>query len=196
MTEKLAGRTLLKARSNLSMGRYHRGRRPSSDDNFHSPTVSPPSTLYKASIMKRYHRRRTCSHTSPRRLPTMVMLHDARFVECRWWNDGWTVKPVIIWRSSASMIPAPGNKQARGRLLLSSSSPSCRNGYDLLGIKNNPDYNPVIAAMFECSSIDGKRKSDMYCCTRKVYKHFDSAKVVCKFTHKCIGTAPCWQRIA
>ena len=25
----------------------------------------------------------------------------------RWWNDGWTVKTVVTWRSSASMIPAP-----------------------------------------------------------------------------------------
>ena len=33
-------------------------------------------------IMKSYHRRRTCSHTSPRRSPTMVTLHDTRFVEC------------------------------------------------------------------------------------------------------------------
>ena len=45
--------------------------------------------------MKRYHRRWTCSHTSPRRSPTMVTLHDNRFVECRWWNDGWTVKTVV-----------------------------------------------------------------------------------------------------
>ena len=29
---------------------------------------------------------------------------NAWFVECRWWNDGWT---VVTWRSSASMIPAP-----------------------------------------------------------------------------------------
>ena len=71
-------------------GRYHGDRRPSSDDSFHSPTVIPPSALDKPSIMKRYHRRRTCSHTSPRRSPTMVKLHDTRFVECRWWNDGWT----------------------------------------------------------------------------------------------------------
>ena len=67
-------------------GRYHGGRRPSSDDSFHSPTVS-----ILPSIMKRLHRRRTCSHTSPRRSPTMVTLHDTRFVECQWWNDGWTV---------------------------------------------------------------------------------------------------------
>ena len=60
--------------------------------------------------MKRCHRRRTCSHTSPRRSPTMVSLHGNRFVECRWWNDGWTVKTVVTWRSSASMIPAPGFK--------------------------------------------------------------------------------------
>ena len=77
--------------------------RPSSDDSFHSPTVIPPSALDKpSSIVKRYHRRRTCSHTSPRRSPTMVTFHDTRFVECRWWIDGWTEN----WRSSASMIQA------------------------------------------------------------------------------------------
>ena len=64
-------------------------------------TVQPSfyhSALDKSGIMKRYHRRRTCSHTSPRRSPTMVKLHDTtparsptmvalhdtRFVECRW----------------------------------------------------------------------------------------------------------------
>ena len=26
------------------------------------------------------------------RSPTMVTLRDTRFVECRWWNDGWTVE--------------------------------------------------------------------------------------------------------
>ena len=76
-------------------GRYHGGRRPSSDDSFHSPTIISPSALDKPSIMKRYHRRRTCSHTSPRRLPMMVTLHDTRFVECRWWNDGRTEKTVV-----------------------------------------------------------------------------------------------------
>ena len=76
-------------------GRYHGGRRPSSDDSLHNPTVIPPSALDKLSIMKRYHRRRTCSHTSPRRSPTMVTLDDTRFVECRWWNDGWAVKTVV-----------------------------------------------------------------------------------------------------
>ena len=76
-------------------GRYHGSRRPSSDDSFHSPTVIPPWALDKPSIMKRYHRRRTCSHSSPRRSPTMVTLHDTRFVECPWWNDGWTVKTVV-----------------------------------------------------------------------------------------------------
>ena len=63
-------------------GRYHGGRRPSSDDSLHSPTVIPPSALEKPSIMKRYHCRRTCSHTSPRRSPTMVTLYNTRFVEC------------------------------------------------------------------------------------------------------------------
>ena len=76
-------------------GRYHGDRRPSSDNSFHSPTVIPPSALDKPSITKRCHRRRTCSHTSPRRSPTMVTLHDTRFVECRWRNDGWTVKTVV-----------------------------------------------------------------------------------------------------
>ena len=69
-------------------GWYHGGRRSSSDDSLHSPTVVPPSALDKPSIMKCYHRRRTCSHTSPRRS------HDTQFVECRWWNDGWTVDHV------------------------------------------------------------------------------------------------------
>ena len=41
------------------------------------------------------------------RSPTMVTLHESRFVECRWWNDGWTVKTVVTSRSSASMIPVP-----------------------------------------------------------------------------------------
>ena len=58
--------------------------------------IVQPSFRYRPSanpsIMKRYHRRRTCSHTSPRRSPTMVTLHVTRFVECLWWNDGWTVK--------------------------------------------------------------------------------------------------------
>ena len=76
-------------------GRYHGGRRPSSDDSFHSPTVIPPSALDKPSIMKGCHRRRTCSHTSPRRSPTMVTFHATRFVVCRWWNDCWTVKTVV-----------------------------------------------------------------------------------------------------
>ena len=76
-------------------GRYHGGRRQSSDDSFHSPTVIPPSAIDEPSIMKRYHRRRTCCHTSPRRSPTMVTLHDTRFIECRWWNEGWTVKTVV-----------------------------------------------------------------------------------------------------
>ena len=53
------------------------------DDSFHSPTVTPPSALDKSSIMKRYHRRRTCSHTSPRRSPTVVTLHDTGFVALR-----------------------------------------------------------------------------------------------------------------
>ena len=88
-------------------GRHHGGRRPSSDDSFRSTTVIPPSALDKPSIMKRYYRRWTCNHTSPHRSPTMVRLYDTRFVEYRWWNDSWTAKTVVTWRSSASMIPAP-----------------------------------------------------------------------------------------
>ena len=59
--------------------------------------------------MKCCHRQWLCSHTSPRRSPTMVTLHDTQFVECEWWNDGWTVKTVVTWWSKASMIPAPGD---------------------------------------------------------------------------------------
>ena len=88
--EKPHGRAWIEPR-----GRYHGGRPPSSDDSLHSPTLIPPSALDKPSIMKRYHRRRTCSHTSPRRPPTMVTLRDTGFVECRCWNDGWTVKTVV-----------------------------------------------------------------------------------------------------
>ena len=76
-------------RTMVTWGRYHGGRRPSCDDSFHSPTVIPPSALDKPSIMKRYHRRRTRLGVTARS-PMMVTLHDARFVECRWWNDGWT----------------------------------------------------------------------------------------------------------
>ena len=76
-------------------GQYHGGQRPSSDDRFHGATVILLSALDKPSIMKGYHGRRTCSHTSPRRSPTMVTLHDTWFVQCRWWNDGWTVKTVV-----------------------------------------------------------------------------------------------------
>ena len=72
--------------------------------SFHSPTVIPPSALDKSSIMKRYHRRRATRWGVTARSPTMVTLHDTQFVECRWWNDSWTVKTVVTWRSSASMI--------------------------------------------------------------------------------------------
>ena len=99
-------------------GRYYGGRRQSSNNSFHSPTVIPPSALDKPSIMKRYHRRRTCSHTLPSRSPTMVTLHDTRFVECRWWNDGWTEKTdrhlTVVGlhgtspRKDPPLVPAPG----------------------------------------------------------------------------------------
>ena len=114
----------IRFKSGRSRGRYHGGRRPSSDDSFHSPAIIPPSALNKPSIMKRYHCRRTCSHTSPRRLPTMVTLHETRFVECQWWNDGWTVKTVNTWRSLASMILAPGFISCLRRDFSRSSHPS------------------------------------------------------------------------
>ena len=72
----------------MTWGRYHGGRRPSSNDSFHSPTVIPPSALDKPSITERYHRRRTMRGGVTTCSPTMVMLHVTRFVECRWWNDG------------------------------------------------------------------------------------------------------------
>ena len=76
----------------VSRGQYHGGRRPSSDDSFHSPTVIPPSALDKPSIMTRYYRRQTTRWGVTARSPTVVTLHDTGFVECRWWNVGWTVK--------------------------------------------------------------------------------------------------------
>ena len=90
------------------MAQYHGGWWPSSDDSFHSPTIILPSPLEKPSIMKRYHHRRATRWGVTARSLTMVTLHDTRFVECRWWNDCWTVKTVVTWWSSASMIPAPG----------------------------------------------------------------------------------------
>ena len=78
-------------------GRYHGGRRPSRDESLHSPTVIPPRALDKPSIMKPYHRRRTCSHISPRRSQTIARLHDTRFVECPWWKDGWTVHKTVVY---------------------------------------------------------------------------------------------------
>ena len=89
-------------------GQYHGDQRPSCDDSYHSQTVIPPSTLNKPSIMKHYHRRRMTSWGVTAHSLTMVTLHDTQFVECRWWNDSWAVKTVVTWRSSVSMIWAPG----------------------------------------------------------------------------------------
>ena len=89
-------------------GWYHGGRRPSSEDSLHSPTIIPPSALDKPSIMKRYHRRWTTRWGVTAHSPVMVMLYDTQFVKCRWWKDSWTVKTVVTWQSWASMIPARG----------------------------------------------------------------------------------------
>ena len=72
----------------MTKGQYHGG--------FHSPTIIPPSALDKPSIMKHYHRQQTCSHTSPRRSPTMVTLDGTRFVECRCWNDGENCRHLTV----------------------------------------------------------------------------------------------------
>ena len=74
----------------------------SSQSNRHS-TIGTWQTEYHEALPSSA---KTCSHTSFRRSPTMVMLHDTRFVQCRKWNDGWTVKTIVTWRSSASMILA------------------------------------------------------------------------------------------
>ena len=74
-----------------SRGRYHGGLTPSSDDGLHTSTVIPPSALHKLSIMKHYHHRWTTRWGMTACSPTMATLHYTRFVEYRWWNDGWTV---------------------------------------------------------------------------------------------------------
>ena len=51
--------------------------------------------LDKPSIMKCYHHRQMCSHTSPRCLLTMVMHHDTQFVEYLWWNAVGLYKTVV-----------------------------------------------------------------------------------------------------
>ena len=81
-------------------GWYHGGPRPSSDNSFHGPTVIPPSALDKPRIMKRYKHWRTTRWGVTACSLSMVTLPDTRFVECRWWNDDWTVKTVVNWQSS------------------------------------------------------------------------------------------------
>ena len=96
----------------VSWGRYCEGRRLSRDDSLHSPTAIPPSALDKLSIMKSCNRRRTLSHTSPRHSLTMVTLHDTRFVQCRWWNDGVLQACFFVARRGprASRVgPQPGS---------------------------------------------------------------------------------------
>ena len=69
-------------------GRYHGGRRPSSDDSFHSPTVIPLSALDKQSIMKHYHRRRATKWGVTARSPTMGNV--SWYSACR--------VPIVEWR--------------------------------------------------------------------------------------------------
>ena len=87
--------------------RYHGGRWPSGDDSFHSPSFhhqhSTNQVSWSVTIVDE------CAVTHHlvvrwRWLRFMIL----GFVKCRWWNDGWTVKTVVTWWSSASMIPAPG----------------------------------------------------------------------------------------
>ena len=77
--------------------------RQSSKSNRHS-TIGTRKTEYHEG----HRRRRTTRWGVTARSPTIVTLHDTRFGECRWSNDAWTVKSVVTWRSSASVIPAPG----------------------------------------------------------------------------------------
>ena len=97
--------------------------RQSSQSNRHS-TIGTRQTEYHEVLPSSAN----VSHTSLRRSPTMVTLYDTRFVECRWWNDGWTVKTVVTWRSPASMIPAPGLRLFRKFLdpLSTCALASCR----------------------------------------------------------------------
>ena len=95
----------------VTRGWYHGGRRPSSDDSFHSPPVILPSALDKPRIMKHYHRWWVTRWGVTAPALTMVTLHDTWFVECQRRNDNWTVKTVVTWQPSASMIPASGSHQ-------------------------------------------------------------------------------------
>ena len=125
----------------LTWGRYHGGRRPSSDDYLHSPTVIPPSALYKPSIMTHNHRRRTCSHTSPRRSPTMVTLHDTRFVEwsmvewrldcedCRHWTVVGLHDTGPWCQDPSCCIKSPWNARSKWIVLVATElnwNPFCR----------------------------------------------------------------------
>ena len=71
-------------------------------------TVQP--SFDKPSIMKHYHRQRTTRWSVNANPLTILTLHVTPFVKGRWKNDVWTVKTVVTWRSSASMILAPGWK--------------------------------------------------------------------------------------
>ena len=75
------------------------------------------------------------------RSPTMVTLRDTQFVESRWWNDGWTVKTVVTWRSSASMIPA---LEIDPRFPLGTLSRSCHASDFKLALQWIPCLSPAV----------------------------------------------------
>ena len=100
--------TSLQYRPKQSWRRYHGGWLPSSEDSFHSLTIIPPSALDKPRIMECYLCRRVMRWGVTAHSPMMVTLRDTQFVEGWRWNDGRTVKTVIAWWSSTSMIPVPG----------------------------------------------------------------------------------------
>ena len=66
-------------------------------------TIDTRQTEYHETLLSLVNDEVRCDYT----FAMMVTLHDTRFVECRWWNDSWTVKTVITWWSLASMIPVP-----------------------------------------------------------------------------------------
>ena len=84
----------------ISWGRYRGGRRVSSENSFHSPTVISPLALDKPSFMKRYHRQQTKRWALTAHSPTRLTLHYTQFVSA---DGGMTVG---LWR-----LPSLGSHQ-------------------------------------------------------------------------------------